>query len=71
MSLRFSAAPKCARCDTSVFANEQLKATGKVFHKACFNCCTCGKRIEYGMQNESDCDIWSVRCGGCLTVAIN
>ena len=41
-----------------------VKAAGLVFHKACFNCCQCGKRLEPGMQSESDGDVWCRACYG-------
>jgi hypothetical protein len=40
------------------YANELAKGAGMMWHKACFNCCQCGKRLEQGMQNDSEGDIW-------------
>jgi len=39
VEIKVDGAPKCPRCDTSVYFNEEKKALGKTWHVRCFNCC--------------------------------
>ena len=60
----FGGGSKCLRCDKTVYHNEEVKACGGSWHKECFNCGQCGKRLEPGMQSEAEGNIWCKACYG-------
>ncbi|PWN87074.1 cysteine and glycine-rich protein 2 [Acaromyces ingoldii] len=40
-------APKCAKCDKSVYAAEQvIGPASKIYHKPCLACTICGRRLD-------------------------
>lgn len=41
-------APKCALCEKSVYANEEIGSKGKSYHKACFKCTLCKRQLARG-----------------------
>ena len=44
---RFGGAPKCPVCDKSVYAAEKmLGPESKAYHKACFKCSECNKKVD-------------------------
>ncbi|PAA49011.1 hypothetical protein BOX15_Mlig016670g3 [Macrostomum lignano] len=55
---------KCSRCSGSVYFNERLQATGRVFHRACFKCEDCSKPLEPGGESEHKGQVF---CRGCYT----
>eukprot|EP01083_Nonionella_stella_P078808 215900_1 len=42
---------KCFTCAKTAYAAEKLSAGGKDFHKRCFKCMTCKKKLTSGQQN--------------------
>jgi len=46
MSRRFTSAPKCEKCQKSVYFNEEVKDGERVYHKQCFRCTHCNKIVE-------------------------
>lgn len=44
--------PKCAVCSKTVYALEQEKAKGQVFHRSCFTCGGCQKSLSGGIACE-------------------
>mmetsp|Transcript_5077 Transcript_5077/g.5866 ORF Transcript_5077/g.5866 Transcript_5077/m.5866 type:complete len:195 (+) Transcript_5077:189-773(+) len=44
----------CATCGKPVYFNEKLSALNKTYHKVCFKCTDCEKRINLGQQLEHD-----------------
>ncbi|KNC49706.1 cysteine and glycine-rich protein 2 [Thecamonas trahens ATCC 50062] len=53
---KFGGSPKCPRCDKSVYpAEKQLGPGGSSYHKACFKCTECSKRVDsvtMAVQND-------------------
>lgn len=55
-------APKCAKCQKSVYAAEELRAANKVFHKLCFKCTACNKLLETNILTEHQGDLYCRSC---------
>ena len=49
---------KCATCNKTAYAAEQIPAQGRIFHRACFRCTEC--RTQLGANN------WCIDSGGQL-----
>lgn len=47
-------APKCLKCDTSVYPVEMLSIDGKIFHKTCFKCAHCNGTLSAGKYAAID-----------------
>jgi len=58
--------PSCARCGKSVYLAEQVKAIGKLWHKACLRCSECGTTLDSGRLSERDGSPFCNRCYGKL-----
>lgn len=57
------AAPKCARCDKSVYAAEQVVGPlGKPYHKTCLVCSVCRKRLDSTLLLEHDGEAYCKNC---------
>lgn len=50
----FGKAPKCRKCDESVYAAEMVTALDSKWHKMCFKCEGCDKILESGKEAEYD-----------------
>jgi len=57
-------APKCHACAKSVYAAEELKGLGFIWHKMCFKCEGCEKRLESGKETEHDDKPYCKNCHG-------
>ena len=55
-------APKCPRCGKSVYAAEQQLANGRAFHKSCFSCKHCSKKLDSTTLCEREGDIYCKAC---------
>uniref|UniRef100_A0A1I8HFE3 LIM zinc-binding domain-containing protein n=1 Tax=Macrostomum lignano TaxID=282301 RepID=A0A1I8HFE3_9PLAT len=53
---------KCSRCQSTVYFNERVQASGRVFHRSCFKCADCGKPLEAGGESEHKGEVY---CRGC------
>ena len=53
-SMLGSGTPLCARCQKPVYFAEQVKASGKVFHKPCLKCTECETRLDSSKLAEKD-----------------
>ena len=45
---------KCPACSKTVYAAEEKMAGGHKWHKACFKCCLCNKRLDSTLVNEAE-----------------
>jgi len=58
--------PQCPRCGKSVYFAEQVKATGKTWHKGCLRCTECSTLLDSTRLTEKDGDPLCHRCYGKL-----
>ncbi|KDN39248.1 hypothetical protein K437DRAFT_276075 [Tilletiaria anomala UBC 951] len=57
------AAPKCARCDKSVYQAEQvIGPAAKPYHKSCLTCMACGKRLDSTLLLEHEGEAYCKNC---------
>jgi len=47
-------APKCQKCNKSVYFTEQVTGPGGVYHKACLVCTECTKRLDSTLLTENE-----------------
>lgn len=59
-----TSAPKCAKCQKSVYKAEEVRAANKMFHKLCFKCTSCNKLLEAKILNEHQGDLYCKNCYG-------
>lgn len=59
---RFGGADKCPRCGKSVYAAEKVVGAGSSWHKACFACKDCNKKLESTTVTDKDGELY---CKGC------
>jgi cysteine/glycine-rich protein len=57
-------APKCPRCNKSVYSNEETKGAGKSWHNLCFNCKTCGGGLD---STTLTVNVGEIYCKGCYS----
>ncbi|UXI19071.1 hypothetical protein NH340_JMT05014 [Sarcoptes scabiei] len=58
----------CARCNKTVYFNEEKKAIGQSYHISCFLCANkeCKRRLDSGSLTEHDNEIYCKQCYGRL-----
>lgn len=56
--------PSCARCSKPVYFAEQVKASGKTFHKLCLKCTVCDVALNPGKVTERDGQVMCQSCYG-------
>jgi len=61
---KWGGAEVCPRCDKSVFIAELMRGAGKAWHKSCFTCCLCNKRVDSSMICEREGEIYCKACYG-------
>jgi len=61
---RWGGADICPRCNKSVFVAELMRAAGKAWHKGCFTCASCGKRVDSSVLCEREGEIYCKNCYG-------
>jgi cysteine/glycine-rich protein len=61
---KWGGADICPRCNKSVFIAELMRAAGKAWHKSCFTCQLCRKRVDSSMLCEREGDIYCKSCYG-------
>ena len=54
----------CLRCSRPVYAAEELLAGGQKWHKVCFKCNLCNKRLDSTNVNAHDNALWCKQCYG-------
>ncbi len=65
MPLVFKAPPKCCRCNKSVYANEQIKAEGRLYHSHCFRCFICATSLS--LSNFTPDKQGEIYCSKCYS----
>lgn len=55
-------APKCPRCDKSVFMAEQIAGPGGMWHKSCLTCKNCNKRLDSTSLTERNYEAYCKTC---------
>ncbi|KAJ3436181.1 lim domain family [Anaeramoeba flamelloides] len=53
---------RCPKCNRAVYFNEKITALGNDWHKTCFKCTSCNKRLVAGAFNEHDNDPYCKKC---------
>ncbi|KAL6045259.1 Cysteine and glycine-rich protein 1 [Balamuthia mandrillaris] len=62
--MKFGGAPKCPRCGKSVYAAEKVVGVGKDWHKQCFTCKSCNKRLDSTTAADHDGELYCAPCHG-------
>ena len=52
----------CSKCDKPVYAAEELLAGGLKWHKVCFKCNLCNKRLDSTNVNAHEKALWCKQC---------
>ncbi|XP_077995165.1 cysteine and glycine-rich protein 2-like [Glandiceps talaboti] len=58
------AVEKCPRCGKSVYAAEKIIGAGEAWHKSCFLCATCNKRLDSTTVCDKEGEIFCKACYG-------
>ena len=61
---KWGGAEICPRCGKSVFIAELMRAAGKAWHKSCFTCNICNKRVDSSTLCEREGEIYCRSCYG-------
>ena len=61
---KWGGAEICPRCGKAVFIAELMRAAGKAWHKSCFTCLLCNKRVDSSMLCEREGEIYCKSCYG-------
>ena len=61
---KWGGAEVCPRCGKSVFIAELMRAAGKAWHKSCFTCNICNKRVDSSTLCEREGEIYCRSCYG-------
>jgi len=54
--------PKCPTCGKTVYANEEVRAIDKAWHKRCLKCAKCAKVLDPGKLNDRDGQVYCNPC---------
>lgn len=60
--MKFGGAPKCAGCDKSVYAAEEVVALGRKYHIRCLKCESCSKKLEALNTCDKDSHLYCNTC---------
>eukprot|EP00128_Syssomonas_multiformis_P010018 Colp12_sorted_trinity150504_noHs@3229 len=61
----FGGAPnKCPRCQKAVYMAEEILGAGQKWHKMCFTCAECNKRLDSTTMADKDGQIFCKTCYG-------
>lgn len=55
---KWGGAEVCPRCNKSVFIAELMRGAGKAWHKSCFTCLECKKRLDSSMLCEREGEVY-------------
>merc|ERR1712018_87246 len=48
----------CPRCQQAVYLAERMRAAGHAYHKTCFTCYSCNKKLDSGCLAEKEQNIY-------------
>lgn len=60
----YGSSDMCGRCGKAVFFAEKVMGGGGIYHKACFNCTACGKKLDSTTVTQAEGDIFCKSCYG-------
>jgi len=55
---------KCPKCSKSVYAAEEMLAAGEKWHKTCFKCGLCNKKLDSTNATEHERQLFCKQCYG-------
>lgn len=55
---------KCPKCGKSVYAAEEMLAAGGKWHKSCFKCGLCNKKLDSTNSTDHEGEIYCKQCYG-------
>lgn len=61
---RYGGADKCPRCGKTVYMAEKIVGAGSSWHKGCFNCSSCKKKLDSTTVCDKDGEIYCKACYG-------
>ncbi|XP_071809650.1 cysteine and glycine-rich protein 1-like [Asterias amurensis] len=61
---KYGSADKCPRCSKAVYAAEKMIGAGLTWHKTCFNCKTCNKKLDSTTVSDKDGELFCKSCYG-------
>ncbi|XP_078345924.1 cysteine and glycine-rich protein 2-like [Oculina patagonica] len=61
---KFGGSPKCPRCGKSVYMAEEVLGAGAKWHKQCFTCKECNKRLDSTTVSDKEGEIYCKACYG-------
>ena len=64
MKPRWGGGNTCPKCDKTVYFAEQIKAAFHTWHRACFTCSTCDKRLDAATCCDSRDRVYCRPCYG-------
>ncbi|KAJ8024021.1 Cysteine and glycine-rich protein 2 [Holothuria leucospilota] len=57
-------APKCPKCEKSVYPAEELKCNNFSYHKGCFRCFLCSTGLDSNNVNPHNDELYCKKCHG-------
>lgn len=61
---KWGGAEVCPRCEKCVYLAELMRGAGKAWHKGCFTCINCNKRVDSTTLCEREGEIYCKACYG-------
>jgi len=55
---------KCPKCNTSVYAAEEVMVSNNKYHRGCFKCYLCNKMLELQNVTPHDLELYCRACYG-------
>ncbi|XP_073245866.1 cysteine and glycine-rich protein 1-like [Porites lutea] len=64
MPLKIPQAARCPRCNDRVYAAEEVMGAGSKWHKKCFSCKDCKKKLDSTNCSDNNGEIYCKTCHG-------
>lgn len=64
MPLKIAEAARCPRCNDRVYAAEEISGAGSKWHKKCFSCKDCRKKLDSTNCSDNNGEIYCKTCHG-------